>query len=206
MMKLYWSSRSPFVRKVMIVVHELGLQDRVETVRTVVHPARPNAEVMAAHPIGKIPVLVTEDGTAVYDSRVICEFLEAGHGSGALLPAGGPERWRILTQHAMLDALLETCLVWLLERARPEETRQAALIDACRLRIAAGLDALERDAAFHADAPLTLAHAAAASALGYLDFRFAELDWRGGRPALAQWFDRVSRRASVAATAFVDQY
>lgn len=204
MMKLCWSSRSPFVRKVMIVVHELGLEDRVATVRTLVHPARPNAAMMAVHPIAKIPALVLDDGTAIYDSRVICEFLDAEFGGGTLVPGSGPERWRVLTRHAMVDALLETCLVWLLERARPAEQRQDALIDASRLRITAGLDVLEDDVL--REAPFTLADVATASALAYLDFRFGELDWRNGRPALAGWFDRVSSRPSVIKTAFIDTH
>ncbi|NYZ14529.1 glutathione S-transferase [Azospirillum sp. RWY-5-1] len=206
MMKLYWSSRSPFVRKVMIVVHELGLEDRVATVRTLVHPARPNAAMMAVHPIAKIPVLILDDGTAVYDSRVICEFLDAEFGGRTLVPGSGLERWRVLTRHAMVDALLETCLVWLLERARPAEQRQDALIDASRVRIAAGLDALERDGAGTPESPFTLADVAAASALAYLDFRFGELDWRAGRPALAGWYDRVLSRPSIVNTGFVETY
>src|SRR5690606_29199556 len=77
---LFWSSRSPFVRKVMIVAHEVGVADQIETVRAAVHPARPNDEVMAVHPLSKIPVLVTEEGQAIYDSRVICEYLDQRFG------------------------------------------------------------------------------------------------------------------------------
>ncbi len=204
-MKLFWSSRSPFVRKVMIVAHEVGIASRIERVRMVVHPARPNAEVMAFHPLSKIPALVLGDGQAVHDSRVICEFLDAEFGQGTLVPASGVARWRVLTRHSTVDAMIETCVMWNGERNKPDGRRDDDIVRASSLRVTSGLDALERDDGFH-EGELTLAHVAAASALAYVDFRFGTFGWREGRPRLAAWFEDFSRRASFVETAFVDVY
>lgn len=204
-MRLFWSSRSPFVRKVMIVAHELGIADRIERVRTVVHPAKPNAEVMANHPLSKIPVLILDDGQAIYDSRVICEYLDMAFGQGTLVPATGPERWRALTRHAMIDALMETCLLWRNEVARPDGGRDGDILTACDMRVRAALDALERD---HGSlgTSLTLNHVATASALAYLDFRFDTLRWREDRPGLSAWFADFATRPAFIDTAFAEVY
>lgn len=200
---LLWSSRSPFVRKVMIVAHEVGAADRIETVRTAVHPARPNDDVMAVHPLSKIPVLITEDRQAIYDSRVICEYLDERFGDGMLVP-DGPARWGVLTRHAMVDALLETAILWRLEAARPAEQRQEDIEAASRRRVLSGLAALERDAPFAAMAHLTLDQVATVAALFYLSFRFADLHWQDRAPKLALWLSSVSDRPSIAQTAYLD--
>ncbi|RDV05009.1 glutathione S-transferase [Undibacter mobilis] len=205
-MKLFWSSRSPFVRKVMIVAHELGIAERIEHVRTVVHPAKPNAEVMAFHPISKIPALISDDGQAIYDSRVICEYLDDRFGKGALLPASGPGRWQVLTRHSMIDALTETCVMWNGERRKPQELRDEQIVAASAVRVTSGLNALEADIAFFEEEGLTLAHAAAASALAYLDFRLDTFAWRESQPRLSRWFAEFSKRPSFVETAFADVY
>lgn len=204
-MKLFWSSRSPFVRKVMIVAYELGVADRIERIRTLVNPASPNAEVMASHPLSKIPVLVLDTGQAIYDSRVICEYLDAEFGQGSLVPATGPERWQVLTRHAMADALMETCLLWRGESAKTDRCRDDDIISGCELRVGAALDALERDMA-PAGAPLRLDQVAVASGLAYLDFRFDTFYWREGRPRLSSWFADFSKRPAFVDTAFADIY
>ncbi|TIV56830.1 MAG: glutathione S-transferase [Mesorhizobium sp.] len=204
-MKLFWSSRSPFVRKVMIVAHDLGIAGRIERVRKVVHPAKPNAEVMAFHPLSKIPTLILDDGQAIYDSRVICEFLDAEFGKGTLVPASGVARWQVFTRHSMIDAMVETCVMWNTERSKPEGRRDDEVVQASGVRAASGLDALERDKGFY-ESGLTLSHVAAASALAYLDFRFGTLGWREGRPRLAEWFEEFSQRPSFIETAFADVY
>ncbi|MCV3205627.1 glutathione S-transferase N-terminal domain-containing protein [Mesorhizobium sp. YC-39] len=204
-MKLFWSTRSPFVRKVMIVAHELGIAGRIERVRMVVHPAKPNAEVMRFHPLSKIPALILDDGQVIYDSRVICEYLDAEFGEGALVPASGATRWQVLTRHSMIDALIETCVMWNTERGKADGRRDEEVIQASALRATSGLDALERNTGLHEGA-LTLSHVAAASALAYLDFRFGTLGWREGRPRLAVWFEEFSKRPSFIETAFADIY
>ncbi|CAH1649808.1 glutathione S-transferase [Chelatococcus asaccharovorans] len=202
-MTLFWSSRSPFVRKVMIVAHEVNVADRIEAIRVAVHPANPNAQVMASHPLGKIPTLVLEDGTAVFDSQVICQYLDERFGNGRLIPSTA-EKWAVRTRHAMIDALLETALVWRLEAARPEDHRQPNVMTASRLRIQSGLKALEADRSFGVSADFTLDQVAAVAALAYLDFRLGEVAWREHAPRLSEWFDSASRRPSVVATTYVD--
>src|SRR5882672_11146388 len=106
-MKLYWSSRSPFVRKVMVTVHELGLVSRIRTERVVVSAAAPNAEVMAVNPLNKIPTLVLDDGTALYDSRVICEYLDTLHEGRKLFPADPSACFTALRRQALRDGLMD---------------------------------------------------------------------------------------------------
>ena len=120
MMKLHWSPRSPYVRKVMIVAHELGVADRIETVRTIVGGTTPHLELMSENPLGKIPTLVLEDGTILYDSPVICEYLDTLHGGEKLFPSGA-ERWTALRRLALGDGMLDVALASLGERFRPAE-------------------------------------------------------------------------------------
>ena len=116
MMTLHWSPRSPFVRKVMVAAHELGLADRIATVRTVVAMANVNRALLAENPLGKIPTLVLEDGTILYDSQVIIEYLDSLVGGGRLVPASGPARWLELRRHALANGLLEQLILWRSER------------------------------------------------------------------------------------------
>ncbi len=200
---LFWSSRSPFVRKVMLVAHEVGAAESIETVRTAVHPARPNLEVMPFHPLSKIPTLVTDEGMPIYDSRVICEYLDERFGTGALVPSG-PARWAVLTRHALIDALLETAILWRLEAARPAVMRQEEMESGSRTKLLSGLAALERNPPEPAREQLTLDQVAAIAALFYLRFRFADLDWEGRAPRLADWLESVSGRPSVKLTEYID--
>src|SRR5215470_18019403 len=118
MMKLHWSPRSPYVRKVMVVAHELGLAHQIKTVRTVVGGSKPHLELMRENPLGKIPTLVLEDGTIIYDSPVICEYLDTLHDGPKLFPAW-PERLVALRRLALGDGMLDIALAWLSERFRP---------------------------------------------------------------------------------------
>ena len=145
MMKLHWSPRSPYVRKVMIVAHELGLADRIETVRTVVGGTTPHLELMRENPLGKIPTLVLEDGTIIYDSPVICEYLDTLHDGPKLFPAW-PERLTALRRLALGDGMLDIALAWLGERFRPEEKRSEPHMALWQGKIRACVDALEQEA------------------------------------------------------------
>ena len=122
-MKLLWSSRSPFVRKVMVAAHEVGVADRISTEQVVVSANKPNPDVMAINPLNKIPTLVLQDGTTLYDSRVICEYLDSLHDGPRLLPADQVVRWSVLRRQALGDGLLEVLILRLVERARPEQTQ-----------------------------------------------------------------------------------
>lgn len=204
MMKLWWSSRSPFVRKVMIAAHELGLADRITLVPAKVHLARADTSVLADNPLGKIPTLVTEDGGVLFDSAVICEYLDGLAGGGRLFPREGAERLAALRRQALGDGLMELMILWLVERAKPAERQWPDVLDACRAKFAAVADHLEREAAALAGGPFSIGHVSLAAALAYADFRFSSEDWRRDRPALADWAALASERPSVRATAFVD--
>lgn len=200
-MKLYWSSRSPFARKVMIAAHELGLADRITTERVVVGADKPNAEVMRFNPLGKIPALVLDNGTVIHDSAVIVDYLDST-GGHKLIPATGPERWSALTLQALADGMMEAVLRWMEERNRPEAERRLGHLNGMRAKIDAALAQLEA-------APpsgVTVGTIALGSALAHLDFRFPEAPWRPDRPALTAWFEAFAARPSMRATAFVDQF
>jgi glutathione S-transferase len=205
-MKLYWSSRSPFVRKVMVFAHETGLADRIETVRTIVAPTKPNPEVMALNPLNKLPTLILDNGRVLYDSRVICEYLDGLHGGARLFPAEPSARIEALRRQALGDGMMDFLLVWLSERARPAPQQLPELIAACRTKLTTVLDALEREAPALAAAPFSIVHIAIGCALGYADFRFKDEAWRTGRPALAAWAETIHTRPSFQATQPADTY
>jgi glutathione S-transferase len=194
---LYWSSRSPFARFVMVAAHELGLADRLALERVVVSARGTNPEVMAHNPLNKIPTLLPGDGAALFDSRVIVEYLDTCFGEGRLLPADPARRWPVLRLQALGTGLME------LNVARLGEANRGALSSAehaaaFRAKTVATLDLLEREAL--ALQPLSAGSIAMAVALAHLDFRFAEDRWRDGRAALAEWFTRFNARPSMQAT------
>jgi glutathione S-transferase len=203
-MTLHWSPRSPYVRKVMIAAHEMGLQDRLRTVRTVVGGTTPHRELMRINPLGKIPTLELEDGSVLYDSPVICEYLDTLHDGEKLFPATWPARGVALRRLALGDGMLDAALPWLGERFRPPERRSQPHMELWREKLLACVDALEHEADALAHGPLTIGHLAIGVALGYLDFRFDELTWRNGRPGLTAWHATFNKRTSVLANPPVD--
>ena len=203
-MKLHWSPRSPFVRKVMIFAHERGLADRFERVRTVVAMTKPNAALMQDNPLSKLPTMVLDDGRVLFDSFVICEYLDGLHAGAPLLPKSGPERWEVLRWHALGNGLLDMLVLWRNERDREPQRQLEELLEAFAAKHAATLARLEAEAAALETAPFRLGHIAIVCALGYLDFRFADMDWRSAHPRLGAWFDAQSRRPSVQKTVPVD--
>jgi len=203
-MTLHWSPRSPYVRKVMIAAHEMGLQDRLRTVRTVVGGTEPHRELMRVNPLGKIPTLELGDGAVLYDSPVICEYLDTLHDGPKLFPASWPARGVALRRLALGDGMLDVALPWLGERFRPPEKRSQPHMDLWREKLLTCVDALELDADALEDGPLTIGHVAIGVAIGYLDFRFDELHWRYGRPRLAAWHETFIQRPSVVANPPID--
>ena len=202
-MLLHWSPRSPYVRKVLIVAHEAGLAGRIETVRTVVAAAEPNTELMKQNPQSRLPTLVLSDGTVLYDSPVICEYLDSLHDGAKLFPPP-PERWTALRRQALGDGMLDTLVPWRGELARPAQQQSEKYIAAYRLKTAASIDTLEDEAAALGAARFSIGHIAIGVALGYLDFRFADMDWRAGHPRIAAWYETFRARPSVAANQPVD--
>jgi glutathione S-transferase len=204
-MKLYWSSRSPFVRKVMVFAHEVGVADRIACIRTIVAPTKPNPDVMAANPLNKLPTLVTTDGP-IYDSRVICEYLDTLHDGAKLFPPPGEARLAALRRQALADGMLDFLVAWYGERQRPTDHQSSPHLDAYRLKLATSLDALERDAEALRAAPFGIGQIAIGCALSYADFRFADATWRNGRPHLAAWHAAFAQRPSMKATEHADVY
>jgi glutathione S-transferase len=200
-MKLHWSPKSPYVRKVMVCAHELGVVQDIRLVRSQAAMLKPNAALMADNPLSKIPTLVLDDGTVLFDSAVICEYLDA-RAQGSLFPARGDARWQALRWHAFGDGLLDALILWRNERERAAPL--PALIDAFALKTHASLDRLDAERAALAEAPFGIGHVAIGCALGYLDYRFADFGWREQAPGLATWYLGVSQRPSFAATAPVD--
>jgi glutathione S-transferase len=202
MMKLHWSPRSPFVRKVMIVAHEAGLVDRLTLVRTVAATTKPHPELMRDNPLSKIPTLVLDDGTVLYDSPVICEYLDRLHAGPKLFPPGGAERMTALRRQALGDGCLDFLLLWRDERARlrPSDVHLASFA----AKRKAALAAIDHEVDDLSATAFSIGHIALGCALGYLDFRFAAEDWRGDHPRLAHWHADFCARPSVRATGPID--
>ena len=201
-MKLHWSPRSPFVRKVMIVAHERGLAGRIACVRTVAAMTKPHAELMKDNPLSKIPTLILDDGTVLYDSPVICEYLDALDGAPKLFPRAPKARMTALRRQALGDGFLEMMVALRneRERAQPSDIHMASTA----ARKAAVLASLDREAESLTTTPFGIGHIAIGCALSYLDFRFAEENWRKDHLRLANWHAAFAARPSVRATEPVD--
>lgn len=197
-MRLFHSHNSPYARKVVVLIAETGVKG-VEVVAAAGTPIAPDAGVVARNPLGKIPALERPDGPTLYDSRVICQFLDDLAGAG-LYPAG-PRRWDTLTIEATADGILDAALLMVYEtRIRPEAMRHAAWVEGQWSKIDRALDALEQRWISHLNGPMDMGHIAVGCALGYLDLRHAPRQWRVGRPHLAAWEASFASRPSMQAT------
>ena len=200
-MKLHYNVASPYVRKVMAVAIETGQGDRLEPVVRMMTPVRPDTDLVQDNPLGKIPCLITDEGAALYDSRVICEYLDSLHEGRKMFPAAGPARWTALRRQAQGDGMLDAAVGTRYETfLRPQERRWPEWIEAQKQKFRRALDALEAEAGAFGDT-VDIGTIAIGCALGYLDFRYGDEDWRGNRPELAAWFDRFAARPSMAKTA-----
>jgi glutathione S-transferase len=200
-MRLHWSPKSPYVRKVLICAHELGLTYRLELVRSVAAMSKPNARLMQDNPLSKIPTLVLEDGFALFDSAVICEYLNE-LGAGTLFPREGSDKWQTQRWHAFGDGLLDALILWRNERER--EAPLPALLEAFELKTRAALKQLDDEAQALNETAFSIGHIALACALGYLDYRFDAFGWRAIAPRLAEWHAEVGTRPSFQTTEPID--
>lgn len=200
-MKLHWSPKSPYVRKVMICAHELEVADRLELVRSVAAMLKPNARLMQDNPLSKIPTLVLDDGFTLFDSVVICEYLN-DLATGSLFPKHGTDKWQALRWHALGDGLLDALILWRNERERAVPL--APLIDAFELKTRAALKLLDDEAQALAETPFSIGHVTVACALGYADYRFDAFGWRKLAPGLSEWNAEISKRPSMQNTEPVD--
>lgn len=206
-MKLRYSQTSPYVRKVVVCAAEMGLGERIE--RTPSGPQNAD-ELRQDNPLGKVPALVTDAGEALYDSPVICEYLDSLHDGEALFPAAGEARWRALRLQALGDGVLDAALLIVMEGRRPEESeRSPGFIEFQKRKIGDALDALEGDVGELGGGELGGGDPGAAfdigaitvgCALGYLDFRLGDDGWRTGRPGLAAWYEEIAKRSSMVAS------
>jgi len=199
-MKLFYASASPFVRKCLVVAAELGLPAHsIERLPSAAHPVKRDRRIIGANPLGQVPTLLTDDGKMLADSRVVCEYLN-GQAGGDIFPSG-PARWDVLTDQALADGVLNAALLARYEAAaRPEAYQWADWTQGQMAKVSDTLGYFEARIGARADA-VDIGTITLGCALGYLDFRFPDLDWRGACPALAKWFAQFSQRPSMRDTA-----
>lgn len=197
-MQLFYNSASPFARKTLVVLHEVGLTDKVTLTHTAGHPLA-SADMPVAHnPLGKLPTLARDDAPAIYDSRVICQFLN-DLGGGTLYPEAG--KWELLTLEATADGIMDAAVLMVYEaRCRPEQIRFDDWVEAQWDKITRSLNVIENLWMSHLAGPIDASHIAVGCALGYLDLRHGARDWRATHPKLAAWYAGFEQRPSMQAT------
>jgi glutathione S-transferase len=195
--RLRYSPASPFARKVRVAAAELGLSGRIELAACDVWA--PGSDIAADNPLGKVPALVTDDGTFI-GSTLCCEYLDSLQGAPRLVPAATADRWRVLRQHALADGIMEAAVAHVTEELRrPPQFVYGEFLERQRIKIRSALDVVES----HADAlggRVDLATITLGCALGYLDFRLPQFDWRRDRGGLARWYELMAARPSMIAT------
>lgn len=195
-MELKYSPLSPYVRKVRVVAHEAGVAETLQL--TPVKTREEPEKIEPFNPLGKIPALVTDDGRILYDSPVICEYLDAEFGGHRLLPASGTRRWAIMTRAALADGLLDAAILTRHERLRPAPQQSAEWVALQMGKIRSGLDRLEREAESFGDLDMGLV--GVGCALGYMPLRLRELEGLPDWPRLREWFAATSQRPSFQRT------
>ncbi|MEZ5798897.1 MAG: glutathione S-transferase [Paracoccaceae bacterium] len=197
-MKLFHSATSPVVRKVMVLIHETGLRG-VELVPAAGTPVAPDTMPLDHNPLGKIPALILDDGRAIYDSRVICRYLDDQANAG--LYPDDDTLWDTLTLEATADGMLEAAVLMVYEsRLRPDDMRFTPWVEGQWAKIARALDAVERNWKGHLAGPMDMGQIALACALGYLDFRHPARNWRANHPGLAAWEAAFAARPAMRRT------
>jgi len=196
-MKLRSSTTSPFARKCRIAATETGTETQITIVPT--SPVDAASGLGKDNPLNKIPVLVLDNGETLYDSAVICEYLDSLHQGTRLFPAPGPERWQALRRQALADGMMDAAILRMIETRRPEAKRSHEWDQRQKLKIEQGLAALEAESATLSD-KIDIGTLSIACALDYLDFRFKEDNWREKCPGLVRWHQRFSTHASLQRT------
>ncbi len=196
-MKLYYAPASPYARKVRACAITREIDRQLTLVE--VNPHQSPAELLAGNPLSKVPCLLTADGVALFDSPVICEYLDSvADGVTSLFPPHGGPRWRALKQQAMADGIMDAAILRRMESARPEEAARMAVMERQAAAVNRTLAELERDLPHKA---VDIGTISVACALGYLDFRFAHEPWRPANPRLAAWFAAFADNPGIARTA-----
>ncbi len=196
-MKLFYAPASPFVRKVNIFAMEVGLEKQIEWVTT--NPWQAEDKLTTENPLSKIPTLITDDGKILYDSRVICEYLDSLHNGNKLIPAEGEKRWATLRLQALADGILDSGIIRLMEKKRCAAQQSIDWENLQKNAVERGLDYLESSVSEWSD-NLDIGVISVACVLGWLDFRFADENWRINRSKLDSWFAQFSTRPSIVKT------
>jgi glutathione S-transferase len=200
-MKLWYSPASPFVRKVMVVAHEAGLAGQIEAVPVSTTAVARNADLVKFNPAGKIPALVLDDGTVLFDSSVVCAYLDSINKGKKLAPVSGVERYRMLTLESLGDAVMDAAVLARYERAlRPADKQWREWEHGQLAKVRSALDDFEANRLGLIGEGVSIGAIAVACALGYLDFRFADIAWRDSHPKLATWYGKFAERPSMKAT------
>lgn len=196
-MQLFYSTTSPYARKCRVVARERGLMAELE--ETVCNPMEDPPELQSKNPLGKIPALILDDGTAIFDSPVIAEYLDGLGSAPALIPAAGAGRFKVLVAAALAQGMTDAAFLTTMEARRPAEQQSPEAVARWRAAMLRGLDVLaDHIKALPGD--LTMGHIASGTALGYLDLRHGDLNWRDGRDDLAAWFAEFNARPSMRET------
>lgn len=198
-MKLMFSPFSPYVRKCLVIAHELGMDSRIELLTAAANPINRDQTIITHNPLGKIPTFFTDDGEALYDSRVICEYLN-DLGKGTLFPAAGLARWRALTLQSLGDGILDAAILARYEGfLRPEPLRWEEWSVGQRDKIHTSIAHLNANPSLLSD-EANIGNIAVGCALWYLDLRFADFGWREAYPEVARWYAAYSQRPSMKMT------
>ena len=197
-MKIYFSTTSPYVRKCLVVAHELGLNEQMQLLPSNAGPVQRDQEIILSNPLGKVPTFFTNDGQVLYDSRVICEYLDTLAG-GTLFPRVGKQRWETLTLQSLGDGILDACLLARYEDvARPEVLRWAEWRAGQLDKVSTSLAHLETQSEW-LHGRVDIGSLTIGCALWYLDLRFSELAWRSTYPNVAAWYAVFGQRPSMQA-------
>ena len=195
-MKLRFSPTSPFVRKVRAVAVATGLDARIENVRT----ETTDPSWWGDNPLGKVPALVTDDGRALIDSPVICEYLDSLHDGPKLFPPDGEARWTALQHQALADGIMDACVSCFQESRRPDGERSPGWIERQRGKVERTVAVLEAEAASLEGDP-DIGNIAVGCALGYIGLRMPDFDWRTPAPHLAKWYEAFAKNPFMTETA-----
>ena len=190
-MKLRYSPTSPFVRKVVVLAKELGIENKIELQRT----NTTDPDLATQNPLGKVPSLVLDDGSSLYDSPVICAYIDTAN----KFHPSGPARWTAARRQALADGIMDAGVLGRGEILRPAGEKSEKFIALQKAKLNNSMDALEKEADSFGDG-IDIGLIAVAAALGYMDFRYASENWRSTRPKLARWYDRFAQRPSMLTT------